>query len=61
MLDPDEPFFRPVWRRYAVVLVSLGWAVFEASNGNTLWALFFAGIGIYTAWVFLVKAKRKDD
>ena len=54
LLDASHPFFRSLWRRVAIVAVSLGWAVFEYSLGETLWALLFAAIGAYCAWALLV-------
>jgi hypothetical protein len=53
ILDASHPFFRPLWRRLVIVGVSLGWSAFEYANGETVWALFFAGIGLYCAWVLL--------
>lgn len=50
LLDPSHPFFRPTWRRYAIVAICFLWATFEMSQGNDIWAYLFAGIGGYLAY-----------
>ena len=52
MFDLNHPFFRPLWRRVAVVAVCLGWAGFELATGSPLWAVIFGGLGLYAAWGF---------
>lgn len=54
-LDPDHPFFRPVWRRWATALVPLIWSLVEIATGNTLWALLFGAVGVYAFWMLIVK------
>ncbi|MBD3766307.1 MAG: hypothetical protein IE927_16810 [Rhodobacterales bacterium] len=52
-LDPQDPFFRPRWRRWAVTLAPLAWAGVELAMGNALWAAVFAAAGAYAGWVLL--------
>lgn len=54
-LDPDHPFFKPVWRRWLTAVLPLGWAIVELASGNALWALLFGAVGIYAFWVLIVK------
>lgn len=54
-LDPDHPFFRPVWRRWATVLFPLGWAVVELAAGSPGWAILFAAAGVYAYWMLIMK------
>lgn len=54
LLDVRHPFFRPLWRRIAVVVLCLGWGVFEFSGSNTFWGVLFVGIGLYCAYEFFV-------
>jgi len=61
LLDPSHPFFRPLWRRVALVVVSFLWAAVEARLGNVGWSLLFAAIGAYLAWMLLVTFPREDD
>lgn len=59
LLDTSHPFFRPAWRRYAMVAATFLWAGFEMSHGNDIWAYLFAGIGGYLAY-HLIFAFPKD-
>ena len=58
-LDPDDPFFRPMWRRRVTVAVPLLWACVEYLSGNPAWALLFAGLGVYASWHLILKPKRR--
>ena len=58
MKDHEHPFFRPLWRRVAVVAVCLGWSIFEFATGASMWgtiALAFAG---YAVWQFFYLYKE---
>ncbi|TIT56050.1 MAG: DUF3329 domain-containing protein, partial [Mesorhizobium sp.] len=37
MKDYEHPFFRPLWRRIAVVAVCLAWSVIEFASGTPFW------------------------
>jgi|APEBP8051073178_1049388.scaffolds.fasta_scaffold00002_386 hypothetical protein len=54
-LDPDHPFFRPVWRRWATAGFPLAWAAVELYNNNLVWAMMFGAVGAYAFWVLIVK------
>ncbi|WP_347265867.1 hypothetical protein [Paracoccus sp. (in: a-proteobacteria)] len=59
LIDPQSPFFRPLWVRLACTLLPLAWAGVEAAQGALFWAILFAAAGIYlgVALFFL----RKDQ
>ncbi len=57
LLDPDHPFFRPVWVRVAVVGLALLWAVVELVFGSPGWAMLFAAAGLYALWIFVSHAR----
>ncbi|MEC3860303.1 hypothetical protein VK792_03320 [Mesobacterium sp. TK19101] len=54
LLDTKHPFFRPAWRRYALVAVSFIWAGVELSYGSQIWAYLCAAIGGFLAWKLIV-------
>jgi hypothetical protein len=54
LLDLRHPWFRPLWRRIAVVAVCLGWAGFEVWGGSVFWAILFGAAGLYAAWCFFI-------
>lgn len=54
LFDVRHPFFLPLWRRVALVAISLGWAVMELALGNLLWGLVFGAIGAWCGYQFFV-------
>lgn len=60
-LDVQHPFFRPIWRRVAVVAICLGWAVFEFVSGAPFWGMLFGAIGLYCAHQFFLAFDPPDD
>ncbi len=60
LLDPAHPFFRPAWRRYALVGACFAWAGLEWGTDNRIWAYLFAAIGGYLAWHLIVNWKAPD-
>ncbi len=58
LLDPAHPFFAPLWRRLAIVAVTLAWAVFEFATGNPFWGILFGAAGLYCAWQFFIAFGR---
>lgn len=60
LLDVQLAFFRPLWRRVAVVAACLGWAVFEYMTDHPYWAAFFGALGVYCAHQFFVAFAPRD-
>ena len=52
MKDHEHPFFRPLWRRIAIVAVCLVWAALEYAGGSTGWSLAALGVAAYGVWQF---------
>lgn len=57
LIDADDPFFVPVWRRWVVSVGPIVWAGFELWNGSPMWALLFAAAGGYAGYELLVKPR----
>ncbi len=57
----QQPFFRPLWRRIAVVAVCLGWASVEFATASPFWGIVFAAIGALAVWQFFVAPWPPDD
>jgi hypothetical protein len=60
LLEADHPFFKPLWRRVAVVAVCFGWAGFEYWTDNPGWAALFGFMGLIAGYQFFLAPKRKD-
>jgi len=54
IIDPNHPFFRPVWRRWAASLAPCLWAGVELATGSPGWALLFGALGAYTLWQLII-------
>ena len=52
MKDSEHPFFRPLWRRVALVVICLVWAVFEFASGATVWGMIALAFAAYGTWQF---------
>lgn len=50
--DVQHPFFKPLWRRVAVTVVCLGWAVVEFASGAPFWGILFGAAGLWCAHQF---------
>ncbi|MBX2879256.1 MAG: hypothetical protein KTR32_04945 [Granulosicoccus sp.] len=60
-VDLQIPFFVPVWRRLVLLLICLGWGVFELLAGESLWATIFFAMGIFAAWQLFFSGWPKAD
>lgn len=49
-LDPQHPFFKPLWRRILTVVAPVAWGLFEFSNGEAGWAIVFIGAAAYAGY-----------
>jgi hypothetical protein len=47
LLDFNDPFYKPLWLRIAIVGVALGWGVFEFVTGSPFWGVIFVGAGAF--------------
>ncbi|WP_299651294.1 DUF3329 domain-containing protein [uncultured Jannaschia sp.] len=61
MFDLDNPFFRPLWLRIAIVVVTLGWALFELASGAVFWAILFGAVGLYAGYKFFIDFNPRDE
>ena len=60
--DFDHPFFRPLWRRIAVVGVAATWGVFEIMMGATGWGMLFLGLAAICFYgLFITFDPREPD
>lgn len=53
--DSEHPFFRPLWRRIAVLVVCLVWAAIEFGTGSPGWGVIALGFGGYAVWQFFFR------
>jgi hypothetical protein len=59
MKESDANFFRPLWRRIAVVVVCAVWAALELWHGEATWIAIAIGFLAYAVWAFLIRFPKK--
>jgi hypothetical protein len=59
-IDPQHPFYRPLWRRVAIVALCLGWGVYEFVSGSPFWGVLFVALGLFCAWQFFAAFADKE-
>lgn len=57
LLDANDPFFAPVWRRWATALFPLVWGGVELYYNSPGWAVLYLGLGAYAFWELILKPK----
>ena len=60
MKDYEHPFFRPLWRRVAVVVVCVAWSIFEFATDAPFWGVDRARLCGYGIWQFFFLYKPVD-
>jgi hypothetical protein len=53
-IDPDHPFYRPLWRRLLIVASCGLWTGVEFWNGASTWGMIFLAVTAYTAATLLI-------
>jgi hypothetical protein len=54
-IDQDHPFYRPLWRRLAIIGVAGLWALFELLvSGEPLWIVLSCSLFAVSLWTFLI-------
>jgi hypothetical protein len=52
--DSSHPWFRPLWRRIAVVAFCIAWAIFEFATGTPFWGIMVLAFAAYGIWQFFI-------
>jgi hypothetical protein len=61
-IDPDHPFYRPLWVRLLIVAVCAIWTTVEFYvNRETTWGMIFLAVTAYTACVLIIFFKPKTE
>ena len=53
-------FFRPFWRRLAVVVAAGVWAAIEWAAGQAMWAMMATAVTVWGVWSFLINYQEPD-
>lgn len=58
-IDPDHPFYRPLWIRLLIVALCAVWTAVEFYSGQTMWATIFLVVTAYAGAALLIFYKPK--
>lgn len=58
--DFNDPFFKPLWLRIAVVALAAGWGGFEFYSGATFWGTLFVGAAGLAFWGLFVTFNPRE-
>lgn len=62
MIDVNHPFYRPLWRRIAIVGSTYLWTAFELFVSKSgFWLAIAGGLAAMTTWYFLIGWKDPPD
>ena len=50
MFGLQVDFFLPVWRRYLLIAVCVGWSIMEFVTAAPFWGIIFGGLGAVATW-----------
>ena len=56
-LDPQHPFFKPLWRRVLTVAAPAAWGLVEHVNGQPGWAIIFFAAAAYAGYELFLAPK----
>jgi hypothetical protein len=60
-IDPDHPFYKPLWVRLLIVALCCVWTAVEFWNGADTWGMIFLAVSAYTACVLIIFFKPKAE
>lgn len=60
--ERDHPFYRPLWRRVAIVAVVAVWAAWEVIYvKDGLWTMISVAFLGYAVWMFFITYKKPAE
>ncbi|OCP02308.1 MULTISPECIES: hypothetical protein [unclassified Ensifer] len=59
-IDPDHPFYRPLWIRLLIVVFCAVWTAVEFLGEQPLWGMIFLAVTAYASAALLVFYKPSE-
>ena len=60
-IDPDHPFYKPLWIRLLIVAFCSLWTAFEFWQGENTWGMIFLAVSAYAGCVLIIFFKPKTE
>lgn len=62
LTDAGHPFYKPLWRRIAIVAVVALWAAYEVLvSKEPLWIVLSIGMLAYALWTFVIGWPKEEN
>jgi uncharacterized membrane protein len=59
--ENQHPFYKPLWRRVAIVVVVAAWLGFELWQGSdAIWVAIAGGMLVYAVYTFFITWPKDD-
>ncbi len=59
--EQSSPFYKPLWRRIAIIAAVALWLGFEIYGGSGFWTAIAAGMLCYAVWIFFLSWPKPPD
>jgi hypothetical protein len=60
LFDFNDPFFKPLWLRVAIVALAGGWGIFEFASGQMFWGTLFVGVAAIAFWGLFITFEPRE-
>ena len=57
MIDPDHPFYKPLWRRILIPAVCWVWAIIEFIGDEPFWGVIVGALGAYATYKLFIEKR----
>ncbi len=57
----DHPFYKPLWRRVAIIATTAIWFCFEMLVNDGMWTVIAGAFFAYSVWAFLVTYPKTPE
>lgn len=61
VFDTNHPYFRPLWRRVAIVGFCGAWTFVEWRYGEQIWMIMILTLTVWLAWAFFLAFEPRDS
>lgn len=60
-IDPDHPFYRPLWIRLLIIVFCALWTAVEFYGGQVMWGTIFMVVTAYAGASLLLFYRPKEE
>ena len=61
LFDLNDPIYKPLWIRLAIIVVTGSWGLFEFIGGSLFWGALFSGVCAVAVYSFFIANNPHDS